>query len=146
MFTLDDARRTAVFGMGALLSAALCYGSGTALYLAPFMASAAVLANAGPAVGKAAVAAVAAYLISIAIGSAAALLPDAAPALVPLLCVAGFLCCALSRQQHPPALALLAVIFLRPPGAEGLAWLVVVTLLLGLASVVTYRVVGQPAG
>lgn len=119
-----------VFAMAAT-AAAICCGLGAGLaYLAPFLASAALLANAGAAIRKAALATMVVYGICIATGGVGQFLPTDGAAALLLCCCFGFLLCLLAKQQHPPALALLALVFLRRPDVWQSLWL------LGTASAV----------
>lgn len=129
-----------VFVASAAVAALMC-GIGSGLgYLPPFMATAAVLANAGANIRKTIVATLVVYLISIAVGSAAhALLPATASSTV-LFCAVGYLLCVISKQQHPPALALLAVVFVRQPDIVDSLWLLGTALAVAVAAAVAHRV------
>jgi len=116
-------QRAFVFAVSAAVAATLCYLGDGLTYLAPFMATAAVLANAGAILRKACVATVVVYLISLLVGTVGSMWLPATPSTVVLCCTVGFLLCVSTAQQHPPALALLAVVFIRQPALFNLLWL-----------------------
>lgn len=129
-----------VFVTSAAVAALMCSAGSGLGYLPPFMATAAVLANAGANIRKTVLAMLVVYLISIAVGSAGhALLPAAASSSI-LFCAIGFLLCVISRQQHPPALALLALVFTRQPGIVDSLWLLGTALAVAGGAMAAHRI------
>ncbi len=106
-------------------------------YLAPLMASAAVLANAGTTVKPVLRATLFAYMAYLLLAALASLWLPAVPMQMLLLCATGFLLGMILFGQHPPALALLAVLSMHPADIHTMAWLMlsVMSMLLGAMSV-----------
>lgn len=113
-----------VFAASVAAAVSLCSVGAGPGYLAPFMATAAVLANTDANIRSAAVTIVAAYLICILLGAVTSLIGPVTVTVAALVCLVGFLLCMLLKRQHPPALAMLAVVFLHSPGSGGVMWLV----------------------
>ncbi|WP_035055926.1 hypothetical protein [Andreprevotia chitinilytica] len=138
--TLEGAQRVFVFALSATAAAIACRFGGGSAYLAPFLATAAVLAGAGKEIQQAVVSTLVVYAISIVIGTLGHVLLPASPSAVVLACAAGFLLCVLSKRQHPPALALLALVFTRQPDVLASIGLLGTALAAALAAVAGHRI------
>ncbi len=110
-----DPKRALLFTLYASAAAATCQWSGTLPYLAPFIASAALLANAGEQLKKSLVATAVVYGISILIAGLAIYLLAINLFNAVLWCALCYIICLCLSQQHPPAMALLLVLIMRPP-------------------------------
>ena len=97
------------------LAAVLGKFAGVSDYVAPMLATAGVLANAGQHTRQAALSTVVVYLVCVITGVLGYLLLPATSAAMVVAASCAYITCQLLRRQHPPALAVLALVFLRKP-------------------------------
>lgn len=110
-----DVRRALLFLVYASVTTVICQWSDTLAYLAPFIASAALLANVGDQLKKTLVATAVVYATCILFATLASYLMPINLFGAVLGCGVGYLICLSLSQQHPPAMALLFVLIMRPP-------------------------------
>ena len=98
-----------------VVAAVLGKFAGLADYFAPLVATAGVLANAGQHTRQVALSTAVAYLVCVITGALGYLLLPATSAAMVATASCAYITCQLLRRQHPPALAVLALVFLRKP-------------------------------
>lgn len=125
------------FILVALTAALLCTVTGNSSFLAPLLASAAVLAGAGDSNNSALTAMLVANAICLITGSLAILFLAPTTLMVVLVCALAYLLCLLLKQTHPPALALLAVLLMQTPDLVHSMYLLVSVLMMALIAALT---------
>lgn len=137
---MKEMQRATVFATSAATVACLCQLNGGLNYLAPYLASSAVLANAGPQLRHTLVATIVVYAMSILLGALGPHVLPASPFSIVLLCLVAHSLCMASSHHHPPALALLAVVFLRQPDWQGVMWLQLTALGMAVVATTAHRI------
>ena len=114
----------ATFVICTALAAVLGKFAGVADYFAPMVATAGVLANAGSQMRQVALNTVVVYLVCVIAGALGYLLLPASSSAMLAAASCAYLTCQLLQRQHPPALAVLVLVFLRQPDLQQSAMLI----------------------
>lgn len=141
-----DLWRALFFILYAGAAAIACQVSGSMIYLAPFIATAALLANAGNQVSKALTSTLLVYGVTLLIAIIASKLMIVSAVAAVILCALAYLLCLSVSHQHPPAMALLYVLLMRPLRVSelwGLILVLIALMLIGMGVQFVQRIVAR---